>query len=593
MTLPQLALVGVLVATLALFIWGRWRHDVVAALALAASVVLGLVEPGQAFTGFSDPAVITVALVLILSGAIRSSGVLQRVVRYVQPMLGGANLQVFAFVTFATFLSAFMNNVGALAILLPVAIYSAEKSNRSPATLLMPLAFGSLLGGLITLIGTPPNLLISRVREDVIGQPYTMFDFAPVGIGVAVVGIVYLVFAWRLIPADRRGVPSPENRFRVEDYMTEARIPEGSAAIGKSVRDLEKLGDNEITVVSIIRGSDRRLAPAGWARLREGDVVVLEADSAVLKRVVDEAKLELVGNEKLDPALIRSEEVGIVEAVITPNSILIGRSPSEARLRSYGLNLLAISRQGRRSGARLSRQRFHEGDVVVLQGDLEQMPIRLRELGALPLAERKIDLGRPAQVALPVGVMAGAVLLTSFGVFPVAVSFLIAVVILALFRTMRLSDMYEAVDGSVIVLLAALIPVTGALQTTGLTEVLSTSLASVGASLPGGASLALVLFATMMVTPVLNNAATVLLMGPIAAGFAQQLGLSVDPFLMAVAIGASCDFLTPFGHQSNTLVMGPGGYRFGDYARLGAPLSLIVLIVAVPLIMLVWPLTPG
>lgn len=593
MTLPQLALVGVLVGTLALFIWGRWRHDVVAAVALLASLVLGLVKPDEAFTGLSDPAVITVALVFILSAAIRNSGILQRLIRYMQPLLERPDLQVLVFVSIVTVLSAFMNNVGALAIVLPVAIYSAEKAGRSPAMLLMPIAAGSLLGGLTTLIGTPPNLLISNVRQDITGQPFTMFDFTPVGLAVALAGIAYLVFAWRLIPADRRGTPSPESRFKVEDYMTEARIGPGSPVIDKSIRELEKLGEDDITVIAIIRSNDRRLAPAGWTRLREGDVIVMEADSAVLKRLVDAAKLELVGNKPLDPSHIRSEEVGIVEAVITPSSPLIGRTPTGTRLRDYGLNLLAISRQGRHSPARLSRQRFREGDVVVLQGDLEQMPVTLREIGALPLAERKIDLGRPAQVALPVGAMAAAVALTATGVLPVAVAFFAAVVVLALFRTMRLSDMYDAVDGSIIVLLAALIPVTGALQTTGLTEVIASGLAGAGASLPGIASLALVMIATMLVTPILNNAATVLLMGPLAAGFAQKLGLSVDPFLMAVAVGASCDFLTPFGHQSNTLVMGPGGYRFGDYARLGAPLSLLVLLVAVPMIVLVWPLTPG
>jgi di/tricarboxylate transporter len=592
MTFAQISLIAVLAATLALFIWGRWRHDVVAASALVASLLLGLVKPENAFAGFSDPAVITVALVFILSAAIRSSGILQRLVRHLEPVLERPDLQVLVFVGIVIVLSAFMNNVGALAILLPVAIYVSEKSGRSPATLLMPLSFGSLLGGLVTLIGTPPNLLISTVRRDVTGEPFSMFDFTPVGLGIAIVGLAYLTFAWRLLPADRRGAPSPENRFRIEDYVTEARIGTGSPLIDKSVSDLEKMGDDEITVLSIIRASDRRLAPAGWSKLREGDVVVLEADSTVLKRVVDEAKLELVGNKELDPTHLRSEEVGIVEAVITPSSPLIGRSPASVRLRDYGVNLLALSRQGRRATARLSQQRFGEGDVVVLQGDLEQLPATLRELGALPLAERKVDLGRPAQVALPVGVMAAAVALTATGVLPVTIAFLAAAVVLALFRVMRLTDMYEAVDGSVVVLLAALIPVAGALQTTGLTELIATALAAAGAALSPVAQLTLVLIATMLVTPVLNNAATVLLMGPLAASFAQKVGVSVDPFLMAVAIGASCDFLTPFGHQSNTLVLGPGGYRFGDYARLGGPLSLIVIVAAVPLIMLVWPLAP-
>lgn len=591
MTFPQIALVVVLLGTLGLFVWGRWRHDVVAVLALVATLLLGLVDPTHAFAGFSDPAVVTVALVLILSAAIRSSGILQRLVRHLEPILQRPNLQVFVFVGIVILLSAFMNNVGALAVLMPVAIYSAEKTGRSPATLLMPLSFGSLLGGLITLIGTPPNLLISSVRQTVTGEPFAMFDFAPVGICVAFVGLLYLTFAWRLLPPDRRGAPPPQSRFRIEDYLTEARVTADSSFKGKTVRDLEKLGDGEITVLAIIRADESRLAPSGWARLREDDVLLLEADSTILKRVVDEAKLDLVAAEELDPTHVRSEDVGIVEAVITRGSTLIGRSPVGMRLRDFGVNLLALSRQGRRSTTRLSRQRFKEGDVMVLQGDLEKLPLLLRELGALPLAERKVDLGRPAKVALPIGVMAAAVLATTTGMLPVAIAFLIAVATLAVFQVMRLSDMYEAIDGSIIVLMGALIPVTEALKTTGLTEVIASTIAMVGSGLPPLALLGFVFLVTLMITPVVNNAATVLLMGPIAAGFAGKLGLSVDPFLMAVAVAASCEFLTPFGHQSNALVMGPGGYRFGDYARLGVPLSIIVTLVAVPLIAMVWPLS--
>jgi di/tricarboxylate transporter len=592
MTIPQISLIALLAVTLALFIWGRWRHDVVAVLALVASLILGLVTPEEAFTGFSNPAVVTVALVLILSAAIRASGILQRLIRHLEPILQRPNLQVFVFVALVTVLSGFMNNVGALAILMPVAISFAEKAGRPPATLLMPLSFGSLLGGLTTLIGTPPNLLISSVRQDIVGEPFSMFDFTPVGVGIALVGLAYLTFAWRLLPEDRRGVPAPEKRFHIEDYLTEARITADSSLVGKTVRDVEKMGEDDITVVSIIRPNDRRLAPAGWTKLREDDVLLLEADSTVLKSVVDQAKLDLIGDESIDPARIRSEQVGIVEAVITRGSPLIGRSPKGTLLHSFGVNLLALSRQGRRSAARLARQRLREGDVVVLQGDLEQMPRTLGELGALPLAERNIKLGQPAQVALPVGVMAAAVILTSTGVVPVAIAFLMAVAVLAVFQVMRLTDMYQAIDGSIIVLMAALIPVTEAMKTTGLAELLAASIAVAGASLPPIAMLALVFVATMMITPILNNAATVLLMGPIAAGFAMKLGLNIDSFLMAVAIAASCEFLTPFGHQSNMLVMGPGGYRFGDYARLGVPLSIIVAVVAIPLIALVWPMTP-
>ncbi len=593
MTTPQLSLALILVGTLVLFVWGRFRHDLVAVLTLLASVLVGVVKPEEAFTGFSDPAVITVALVLILSAAIRNSGLPERAVRHFSPLMARPSVHVALMTAAVTALSAFMNNVGAVAVMMPVAIMTAEKANRSPGTLLMPVAFGSLLGGLITLIGTPPNLLISAIREDTIGRGYAMFDFAAVGLPIALIGVLYLSVAWRLLPRDRKGTPSPERRFRVEDYVTEAHVPPHSPLVGKSVRDLEKLGEEEMTVVAVIRDEAGRLAPSRWMRLEAGDIVVLEADSAVLKRVVDVGSLDLVGSKELHLPKLSSEHVGIAEAVVTRSSQLVGRSPADFRLRDWGLNLLAVTRQGRRATTRISNQQLTEGDVVVLQGDLEQMPFKLQELGLLPLAERKIELGQPARVFLPAFALGAAVVATTTGLVPIAISLLAAVAAIALFRVMRLNAMYEAIDWSVIVLLGALIPVTAALQSTGSTELIASMIAAAGQTWPPAASITLVLIATMLVTPLLNNAATVLLMGPIAAGLAIKLGYSVDPFLMAVAIGASCDFLTPFGHQSNTLVMGPGGYRFGDYARLGLPLSLIVAAAAVPLIMFAWPLASG
>ncbi|MDX2155832.1 MAG: SLC13 family permease [Hyphomicrobiaceae bacterium] len=588
---PVALLAMILAATLVLLVWGRWRHDLVAGAALTTAVLLGLVDSKSAFSGLSDPAVVTVALVLVLSASIRESGILDRVVGAAEPLLRTPASMVAAMTALTALLSAFMNNIGALAIIMPAAIVAAEKNGRPPAIVLMPIAFGSLLGGLITLIGTPPNLLISVVRREATGQPFAMFDFAPVGLVVAAAGVVYLAFAWRLLPEDRRGAPLPEQRFRIEDFVTEVRIAKGSSLIGKTVGQLET--EHEVSLVSVIRGDVRRLVPWSTMTLQQGDVLVLEAGSATLKRVVDTHKLELVGSKHTDPELLTSDGFGIVEVVVTTNSVLIGRSPLDFGLRRYGVNLLAISRQGKRLTSRLKHVRFAAGDVLVLQGKLDEMSVTEQDLGCLPLAERRITLGRPVNVFLPALAMVAAVALTAFDVLPVATAFMAAVVVLGVLRVMPLNNMYAAIDWPVIVLLAALIPVTAALEKSGGTEVVAGAVASLVGGWPPVTALALFLIATLVVTPVLNNAATVLLMGPIAAGYAKKAGLSVDPFLMAVAIGASCDFLTPFGHQSNTLVYGPGGYKFGDYARLGLPLTLIVTVVGLPMILLAWPLKPA
>jgi di/tricarboxylate transporter len=282
---------------------------------------------------------------------------------------------------------------------------------------------------------------------------------------------------------------------------------------------------------------------------------------------------------------------GVVEAVVTDTSPLVGCTPAELQLRRrHGVNLLAIGRRDRTEISRITRTRLRAGDKLVLQGRLDGMADTLAGLGLLPLAERNLRLGQPRRLVLPAAVTAAAVVVATTGLLPVSVTFLAAVTVLIVSGALPLREAYAAVDWPILVLLGALIPVSGALQTSGGTALIAGGLASGMAGLPPAGALALILGATMLVTPVLNNAATVLVMAPIGVGLAGQLGLNPDAFLMAVAVGASCDFLTPIGHQSNTLVMSPAGYRFGDYWRLGLPVSLVVLAVAVPLITIVWPL---
>ena len=601
MTQDQILIFGIIALALVLFIMDRWRYDIVALFILFLSVVAGVVPAKEAFTGFSDPVVITVAAILIISAAVGRSGFINWVLKILSKFIDKPRLQIALLVTMVIVLSAFMNNVGALAIFLPVALTLARKANRSPSELLMPLSFGSLLGGLATLIGTPPNLLISNIREELTGKPYAMFDFAPVGVGICIAGILYLSFAWVLLPKDRRGQRAAEDQFEINDYISEVLVPEGSPLDGVNVSTAEDSIDGDLQIIGIIKDDLHRVFANARRIIRAGDHLIVRCDPVALKEFVDKYRLELAGSKssetedaedtEVPKVALTTEDICVVEAVITRESELIGSTPRQMSLRTrYGFNLLAARGEGGKSRDRLRDVRFHEGDVVVFQGAVDTISETLKELGCLPLAERNLQLGRPSTMVMPVLILLGAVALTVANILPISIAFLGAVILIAVMKIMRLNELYEAIDWPVIMLLGAMIPVTEALQTTGGTEIIASAIAGVSEGLTGPAILTVIMIASMMVTPFLNNAAAVLLMGPIAGTLAHKLGMNIDPFLMAVAVGTSCDFLTPIGHQSNTLVMGPGGYKFTDYWRLGLPLSILVVVIGVPLIMWIWPI---
>ncbi|MDJ0942542.1 MAG: SLC13 family permease [Kiloniellales bacterium] len=593
MTFEQTAIFLILASTLGLFIWGRIRYDVVAVMALLATVVTGLVSAEGAFAGFGHPAVVTVAAVLILSRALQRSTLTELAARLLRPTTGTPTLHVLALTGLAAICSAFMNNVGALALLLPVAIMSANASGRPVSGLLMPLSFASLLGGLITLIGTPPNIIIASFREEAGGSAFTMFDFAPVGLGVAATGLLFIsLLGWRLLPKERSGKVEPSIDFHIEDYLTQVRLPEESPYVGRRLIELENLAQNNLAALALIRRGDRMLAPSGYLRLQAGDMIELETDAATLKRVVEEAALELVGAAEYGAESFRSERVGLVEAVVTPGSRMEGLTARHLRLHTaFGLNLLGVARQGLALTERLGGVRFQAGDVLLLQGESEGIPAALTTLGCLPLAQRELPTQRAAAASiLAPGIFGLAILLTVLGLLPLQISFVAAVAALVLLREISLQDLYEGIDWSVIILLGAMIPVGVALDSTGGTMLIAEPIIRLSDNLPVWALLALLMVLTMLLSDVINNAATAVLMAPIGITIAQGLGVSIDPFLMAVAVGASSTFLTPIGHQSNLLVMGPGGYRFGDYWRLGLPLDILIVAVAVPLILQVWPL---
>lgn len=610
MTGDQLIVFGVLAATLVLFIWNRWRYDLVALGALLACALSGVVPAGEVFAGLAHPAVISVAAVLVLSRGLLNAGVVDSVARRLMQVGERPWAQVAALTGIVALSSGFMNNVGALALFMPVAIWMSRQSGRSPSYLLMPLAFGSLLGGMLTLIGTPPNLIIAGYRAEAGEAPFGMFDFLPVGAAVTLAGVVFIaLLGWRLVPR-RQEQEGNGDLFEISAYLTEVRVPEGCKYAGRTLHALINAVRDEadVQVIALIRGEERQRMPSTYEVLREADILLVEADSDSLKALLDVTGVELAADsdgqkDKPDDepaaeqgqgekkAKDRHGELTLAEAIVTPGSMLVGTTASGLDLRErHGVNVLAVARQGQRLRQRLGQIRFAAGDILLVQARENALQASLSDLGCLPLASRGLSITTPRNVLLASAIFALTLGVIALGLLPAAVALVTGALVMILVGLIPLGRIYESIDMPVIVLVAAMLPVGEALETTGGSQLIADALLGLGQSLPAAATLALLMVAVMLISNVVNNAAAAVLAAPVAISLARGLEASVDPFLMAVAIGASCAFLTPIGHQSNTLVMAPGGYRFGDYWRLGLPLSILVVLCAVPAILWVWPL---
>ncbi|MFP4138352.1 MAG: SLC13 family permease [Halomonas sp.] len=643
----------VLGATLAAFVWGRFRYDLVALAALLGSVMLGLVPSDEAFLGFGHPAVITVVAVLVLSRGFERSGVVDVIAEQVLRVGERLFLQLLVLVGTVVVLSGLMNNVGALALLLPVAMRLAREHDASPSILLMPLAFGSLLGGLTTLIGTPPNIIIASYRGNVTGENFGLFSFTPVGVVVALAGFAFiLLLGWRLVP-QRAGKASTEAMFDTAHYLVELRVGEESRANGLTLRELQQTLEETIPVLAVVRDDKRRAGHAFFGTLREGDILLMEAGPEEMKLLEDKAGLRLGKEaeeeqqeaeekeaeqqeaegrkeveasegaqgadkrpqaerpgtrgeqekgekskkkesgekEKKEKSGVDTEGLQLMEAVVRNDSMMVNRTVTQLRLHNqFGLHLVAVARDGGRLKQRLREIRFRPGDVLLLQGGESELNESLATLGCLPLARRDLQLGQKRMLLVSLAIFAAAILTMLFDLLPAAVALSTAALASLLIGVLPLREGYQAIDGPVIVLLGAMIPVGQALETSGGATLIAEALLAWGSEWPVVVTLTGLFVLSMVLSNIINNAAAALLMAPIAASLASGFDASPDPFLMAVAVSASCAFLTPIGHQSNTLVMGPGGYRFGDYWRLGLPLSLVVLAVAIPMILVVWPL---
>ncbi len=589
MTTDQIILFALFGAVLALLLWGRFRYDLVAFSALVVAVLVGAVEPDRAFLGFGHPATIIVALVLVVSAGLMNSGVVAWITRTFVDAKRPLPLHIASMAGLGAALSGFMNNVAALALLMPVDLEAAKRAGRSAARTLMPLSFATILGGLITLIGTPPNIIVASIRETQLGEPFHMFDFAPVGLACALAGVAFIaLIGWRLVPrADEDNASA--DLLALTGYIAELAVPETSPLVGRKVRDLDDDADEAgVRVLGLIRRGERLPGAARRSEIKAGDQLVVEAAPDALDTFVGQMKLGL-SDEKRHRTEAGSD-LGLIEAVVPDGSRLEGRSARSMQLLyRYGITVLGISRQGRPFRDRIRNVTLEPGDLLLLLGQPDRLDETASDLGLLPLAERSRDLTRYRKAGLAAGLFGLAILLASIGLMPLTIALAAVVVLYVLTDIVPLRRIYDEIEWPVVVLLGSMIPLGEALHAAGGTALIAGAIIDVTDGFPAWAILTILLVVTMTLSDVLNNTATTIVAAPVAIDIADKLGTSADPFLMAVAVGASCAFLTPIGHKNNTLILGPGGYRFGDYWPMGLPLEVVVTAVAVPAILIFWP----
>ncbi len=590
MTTDQLLLFGLLLFVFVFLIWGRWRYDLVAFVALLAALLMGLVPTDRAFSGFGHPATVIIALVLVVSRGLSNSGVIELLARYFVDSSRKLASHIGIMSGLAASLSAVMNNVAALALLMPLDLQAARKSGRSASLSLMPLSFASILGGMITLIGTPPNIVVAEFRGDALGESYKMFDFAPVGLACAAVGVAYVaLIGWRLLPGDRKADNGAEEAFDLADYVVEVRVAEGSKIVGKRVRELDELAaKSDIEIIGLSRRGKRLPGSARIAKVKAGDILVIEASPDSLEEALGNLSLEYVGQEE---GALDGEDLVLQEAVVQESSRLAGRSAMSLRLLyRYRVSLVGVSRQGVRFRDNVRRLTLEPGDVLLLLGSEERLRDVTGRLSLLPLADRGHRVIQRDKAWLAVGLFAAAIAAASVGIvyLPIALGCVAAAYVF--FNIVPIREVYNSIEWPVIVLLGSMIPIGSALQDTGGTALIAQGIVDVSAGFSPAIVLLLLVVVTMTLSDVMNNTATAVIAAPIAVEIASRLNVSPDPFLMGVAVAASCAFLTPIGHKNNTLIMGPGGYQFGDYWRMGLPLEILIIAVSVPAILVVWPL---
>jgi di/tricarboxylate transporter len=589
LTYQQIFIFALLAAVFGMLVWGRIRYDLVAFAALIVGILGGAVSAHEAFAGFGHETTVIIAFVLIISRAMINAGVVEMIARYVVSASRSLPAHIGIMSVIGGALSAVINNVAAIAILMSLDIEAAKKAKRSPSLSLMPLSYATILGGMVTMIGTPSNIVIAQYRERALGEPYSMFSFTPVGLVVAIAGIGFVALAgWRFIPQREAQVTAMTRADGKGLFVAEARVPEKSSAIGKTPGDFDELGDKHgVTVLGLVRGGRRLSGFARGEMIREGDFVVLEGEPPSVEAFAGETKLELSTAE--DHGGLTGPSMQLIEAIVPENARAAGRSAlSLGLLSAHGVTLIGVSRQGRRFRERVRQLPILPGDVLLLLGPEKRLAFAAEWLGVLPLAEKEHTLIQRRKATLAIGIFIAGVAISVAGLVTLSTALASIVAVYAAFNIFSARQVYESVEWPVIVLLGSLIPLGAAFENAGGTELVTTAIVGQTEGLPAWAILAAVMIVTMVLSDFLNSIATSLIAAPIGVGVAQAVGASPDAFLMGVAIAATCGFLTPIGHKNNTIIMGPGGYRFGDYWRIGLPLELLTVVVAVPATMLVW-----
>jgi di/tricarboxylate transporter len=590
MTSDQTILFALFAAVFAMLIWGRYRYDIVAFAALMLGVVLGVVPSQEAFSGFGHPATLVVALVLVVSAGLVRSGAVYLITRTMVDASRGLAAHIALMGAVGGVLSAFMNNVAALALLMPVDIQTARKAGRAPGLTLMPLSFATILGGMATLIGTPPNIIIASIREDALGAPFAMFDFAPVGAAAALAGLAFVALVgWRLIPASE--VPT-HTETDLSAYIAELIVPKDNRIIGKRVAELSEAAEKaDVAIIGLIRDGKRRYGQSRNAVLKENDALVLEATPEALDEFRAALDLAMVDAKRSDALDVAGDGVEIIEVVVPEDARIRGKTAQSIglawRQRSV---LLGISRRGKRLRQRLRRTPIETGDILLLLVPRDTGSDVTDWLGALPLADRGLSVTLNRKVWLAIGLFAAAVAAASVGLLYLPIALGLVVVAYVLTGIVPLNELYNQINWPVVVLLGSMIPLGAALEQSGGTELIAGALVALTEGFAPWAVLTVLMVVTMTLSDVLNNTATTIVAAPVGIEMARSLEVAPDPFLMAVAVAASAAFLTPIGHKNNTLVLGPGGYAFGDYWRMGLPLEIIIIAVSVPVILMVWPL---
>ena len=591
LTIDQIVLFLLIVGVFALLLWGRVRYDIVAFAALIITIITGVIPVEQAFAGFGHPATVIIALVLVVSRGLSNSGAVEFIARFVVSGSRTITMHIGLMSGVGAALSALMNNVAALALLMPVDGEAAKRADRSPALTLMPLSFATILGGMVTLIGTPPNIVVATFRNDALGEPFRMFDFAAVGGVVAIVGVVFVaLFGWRLLPAELVKRDARKELQDLAGYVSEAIVLQGSNIVGESLREVFPLAeDHDVAILGLVRNGRRLPGSARREKVSVGDFVVMEGAATAIETFIGTAGLEFAGTDQNIEML--GESQSLAEVVVPEGARIEGRSAMDMRLAyRQGVMLLGVLRQGTPFRDRVRKLPLRAGDVLLLSGPEDRLPDVVMWLGCLPLADRGLRLLQRKKTWLAIGFFGLAILAASTGVVYLPVALGAAAVLYVLFGLVRPAELYESVEWPIIILLGSMIPIGAAFESSGGAALIAQLIVDGTEGFPVFVVLLTLMVVTMTLSDVLNNVATALIAAPIAVDIAFSLGVSPDPFLMAVAVAASCAFLTPIGHKNNTIILGPGGYRFGDYWRMGLPLEILVVVVALPMILLVWPL---